>query len=188
MEAPRRGRGPVTRLAPGASHPRRTTGALTDDVSDGPELVVDLDVAPTDTPAYRDPHDPGQRARPVLDRVALVRSGPRVTAEVALRDGEVVHSAAVESRPTAAGDLRSVAQATIEATRGILDRRITIRVDRVDVVSVAGRHAVMVVVHLGAGDAEVSLSGSALVRDAAEEAAARAVLDALNRVLEQRTP
>jgi hypothetical protein len=82
--------------------------------------------------------------------------------------------------PTSMGVLRAVAEATLDALRGLADGRLLAAVDRVSLGSLAEPIATVVVTMMSERGEE-SLIGVSAVRDDPERAVMRATLDALNR-------
>ncbi len=117
-------------------------------------------------------------SRPVLQRVILTSSSGRAEAEVSLQGArEVVGSA--QGEKTAYG-LAVVAEATLKACSALVSH-LEVELRGASLVSVVGEQAVIVLVRLGE---EQDLLGCALLRNGpATDAAVRATLDAVNRVL-----
>lgn len=86
--------------------------------------------------------------------------------------------------PSTAG-LRLVANATVDAVTEML-RASAVEVSSAELVTVGAIQVAVVVVRLATSRGEQTLTGSALVRKDANDAVARATLDALNRVIGQR--
>jgi hypothetical protein len=82
--------------------------------------------------------------------------------------------------PTSMGVLRAVAEATLDALRGLADGRLLAAVDRVSLGSPAEPIATVVVTMMSERGEE-SLIGVSAIRDDPERAVMRATLDALNR-------
>lgn len=126
-------------------------------------------------------------SRVVIDRVAVTQSGLTVSAEVVLRDGDDEHHGRAEASSSSSGRPRAIGQATLDAVRPLLDGRGLLELEGIDLVDVLGRRLAIALVHLRTDRSELTLTGSALVRDADPDAIARAVLDALNRtIIEER--
>lgn len=140
--------------------------------------VVQLDAEAVEAPA--------SSVRVAIDRVTESHSGLTVTAEVDLRVGDEVRRHVHDGAATPAGRHRAVAGATLAGVRELLAAvDVLLELDGVDIVDVGGHTtAVSVLTQRGPRGAEV-LSGTAIVRDAAADAVARSVLDAINRTLER---
>lgn len=125
----------------------------------------------------------GLERRPLVQRVVLSATTTAAEAEVALggtSENEVVGLASGEKTPHG---LKVLAQATLDAcARLVEDFQAELR--GASLVKVVGEEAVIVLVRLGG---ELDLLGSALLRQASSsEAAVRATLDAVNRLLLRR--
>ena len=81
------------------------------------------------------------------------------------------------------GRQRAVAHATLAALRPLLADSTHAELEGVDLVEVAGHRLAIVVLQVRSARTEISLSGTALVNDSADDAIARSILDALNRTL-----
>ena len=122
-------------------------------------------------------------SRVVIDTVTVSQSGRAVRAEVAIRDVDQVHRGSVEGGASASARQRAVAQATLAAIEPLLEEGTIVDLEGTDLVSVFGRQLAVALLHVRTARTEVTLTGTALVREAAPEAVARAVLDALNRTI-----
>lgn len=137
-------------------------------------------------------------------RISLVRLGarrplghgprPRLTAvsldlgqlTVSLTEGDSVWLGAVQaSDPPTAHD---AAQGTVLAVRGLLGPGCEPRLSSLVEVELAGRPAHLAVIELAQAEGEATLLGAALVGGDPLLSAARAVLDAVNRKLQQPGP
>ncbi|HUF33821.1 MAG TPA: hypothetical protein VMN58_11510 [Acidimicrobiales bacterium] len=137
------------------------------------------EAAPTSPPAGTNTGE-----RPVVESVHLLRRGPRCSAEVALRAGEVEATGTVEGSAAASATLRLVAEATLDALRQLDGTAAQVTVETATVTSFGDRPVAMAVLVLMVPPYEELLTGSAPVRSMGEhEAVARAVLDATNRRL-----
>lgn len=135
--------------------------------------------APTDTPPPPDAPTAASVARPVLDAVhlALRSRGTSVGVELVSGDRRLRGSAGPVG-PTSV--LGAVAQATVRALEeGLLQ---SVEVDVTDVVEIGGDRIAMATVVASDGRTQQRLTGSTLVRGNIEDAMARAVLDATNRL------
>lgn len=126
---------------------------------------------------------PALDVRPAIEEVGVVRSGTTLDASVVLRDRDTTHRGEVSGTVSASGRLRAVARATLAAVRPMLEETTTIELEGVELVAIATHEIVVVVVQVGTGRSEATLSGTSVVHDTADDATARAVLDALNRTL-----
>ncbi len=107
-----------------------------------------------------------------------------VVVTVTLGHGDREQVGRARSVPTQQGLLRAVAEATVDAMRGLTGGRLVAGVDRV-AATVGGEPAIAtVVVSVVAGGHEENLLGASLVRDDPPRAVMRATLDALNRRVE----
>lgn len=122
-------------------------------------------------------------SRVVVDTVGISQSDVTVTVEVSLRDGDDRLAGTGEGPATAAGQRRATARATLEALRPLLDSGQAVELEGTEVTQVHGRMVAITLVHFGTRRGELTVSGSALVRDSETDAVARSVLDALNRTI-----
>lgn len=120
-------------------------------------------------------------SRVVIDRVAVTQGGSRATAEVTLRDGDDEHHGQADDASSTSGRHRAIAHATLAAVRPLLADGCVAELEGIEVTSVLGHQVAVALVDFHTGRSELTLSGSALIRDAEADAIARAVLDALNR-------
>ena len=128
--------------------------------------------------------EPPGSMRLAIERVGLANVGVRVTAEVELRAGDVVHRHEEHAAATANGRNRAVALATLGAVRSALGEIDgAIELDGVDLVEVGGATAAVTVLTQRGARGDEILSGVAVVREVTSDAVARAVLDATNRLL-----
>jgi hypothetical protein len=124
-------------------------------------------------------------SRVIVDTVGISQSDVTVTVEVSVRDGEEVLSGTGEGPATAAGQRRATARATLEALRPLLDEGQAVELEGTEVTAVQGRLVAITLVHFRTRRGELTVAGSALVRDSEPDAIARSVLDALNRTIEE---
>ena len=122
-------------------------------------------------------------SRVVIDRVGISQSDVTVTVEVSVRDGDETLSGSGEGPATAAGQRRATARATLEALRSLLDDDHAVELEGTDVTQIQGRNVAITLVHFRTRRGELTVAGSALVRDSEPDAVARSVLDALNRTI-----
>jgi len=152
---------------------------------------VDLDtlevVSPAAEPAKR-PAAPPSVARPVFSDIRVDRQGLDASVEVTLRSEGVTTTGRAEGLATAQATLRTAALATLDALRAIVGEDARLSLEWVEVLEAAGPGRPQIVQtavgHLSQRGEEVFV-GSALGRWNLQEAAVRAVLDALNRRLDQ---
>jgi hypothetical protein len=126
----------------------------------------------------------GSANRVVIDRVAVAQSGLRATIEVVLRDGEDELVGAAECAASPSARNRGVAHATLDAARPLIGSGLVVELEGIDVADVFGRRVAVSLVHLRDNRTDLTLAGSALVRDDEAGAVARSVLDALNRTID----
>lgn len=125
--------------------------------------------------------------RVVIDRVAVTQGGMSVTVEVVLRDGEAEFRGSAEGSSSGSGRYRAIAHATLDAVRPLLSEGCLVELEGVDLTTILGHTLAVALIHFRTDRSELTLSGSAVVRDAEPEAVARAILDALNRtIVEER--
>lgn len=125
--------------------------------------------------------------RVMIDRVAVAQSGASVSVEVVLRDGDTELRGDSEGSSSGSGRYRAIAHATLAAVRPMLGDDTRVELEGIDVATVLGRRVAITLIHFNTGRSDLTLSGSAVVRDAEPEAVARSVLDALNRtIIEER--
>lgn len=127
-------------------------------------------------------------SRVTIDHIAMTHAGLEVRAEVALRDGETALVGTGEGPATPAGRNRAVGRATLDAVRSLLGEGHVVELEGTDITGVLGRQVAISVVQFRAARGEHTVAGSALVRDATEDAIARSVLDALNRTIAEAAP
>lgn len=127
---------------------------------------------------------PAAAQRIVIDRVAVTLAGQEVRAEVHLRDGDAPLEGSADGPSTQLGQRVAVATATLAALAPLLDDRTRIDLEGCDVADVLGRRVAIALIGFRTGRGQHTVAGSALIRDAEPDAVARAVLDALNRTLE----
>ncbi len=126
-------------------------------------------------------------SRVVIERVGLTQVGLGVTAEVVLVDGEERFIGTAEASASAKGRARAVADATLAAAADLIGDDCRVDLDGIDLAEVVGQRVAVCVLQVRAAREEVTLAGSALVRDAEPDAIARSVLDALNRTISEAT-
>jgi len=122
-----------------------------------------------------------------LDHVHCEVQDNRIRARVQLSKAGLTHIGLASGLLPEANYERVIAQATINAVRMFTlfagaNHRVALH--DVDIITSAQPQTVLVSLRMGAGDESRFLSGSAAVRTDPREAAARAVLDGLNRQIE----
>jgi hypothetical protein len=122
-------------------------------------------------------------SRVIVERVGLSQSGVTVTAEVAVRDGDQTLVGTGEGPSSSTGQWRATARATLDALRPLLGDRSAIELEGTDLSDVLGRKVAITIIHFRTERGELTVAGSALVRDSEPDAVARSVLDALNRTI-----
>jgi hypothetical protein len=125
-----------------------------------------------------------------LEEVACEIAPARTRARVQLRNAGLEHVGLASSRPDEENWPQAVAQATLNAVRmyaGFAGADMQLALDAVNVVS-DPNPVVLVSITAGLEGHELSLLGSALLRDDPQRAVAKAVLQALNRQIERLTP
>lgn len=141
--------------------------------------------APADAPPPPEAAAPRTARRPVLDTVhiALRSRGTSVGVELVAGDRRLRGSAGPVGSTAV---LTAVAQATVRALEDGLHQ--SVEVDVSDVVEVGGDRIAMATVVASDGRTRQRLTGSTLVRGNVEDAMARAVLDATNRLWRVTSP
>lgn len=155
--------------------------------------VVQLD-EPSPSGASERPAGSVQEERAVsleaagVPRAAIVRLVTETAAfATEVRVGVAVNSnerAGMARGPSTAG-LRLVANATVDAVSEML-RAYAVEVTSAELVTIGAVQVAVAVVRLATSRGEQTLTGSAVVRKDANDAVARATLDALNRVIDRR--
>jgi hypothetical protein len=154
---------------------------------------VDLDTLEVVNPAPA-PEQPARPAtprtipRPVFSHITVDRRELDASVEVTLRSEGVTWTGRAEGLATAQATLRSAALATLEALRAIVGQEARLSLEWLEVLDAQGPGRPQIVQaavgHLSRKGEEVFV-GTALGRWNLQEAAVRAVLDALNRRLDQ---
>lgn len=122
-----------------------------------------------------------------LDEVRCDVQDGRIRARVQLSKGGLTHIGLAAGTLPEATCERVTAQATVNAVRQFAvfaGADQTVVLHDLDVISSPAANTILVSLKTGQGDDSRFLSGSAPVRDGAQVAAARAVLDGLNRQVE----
>ena len=126
---------------------------------------------------------PAAEVRLSVEAVAYRLQGRTARAEVSLRLGDAVFLGTAEGPASSRHRLRLAAEAAAAGVKQTPGGRLDVVVEDVGWFSVGHQPVIACVVTLADGRSEEPLSGSAPVRRDAVEAAARAVLSALNRRL-----
>lgn len=146
------------------------------------------DAAPRARAAPQAPAAPRSAARPVFSNLTVDRHDLDASVQVTLRSAEETWTGRAEGLATAQATLRSAALATLEALRTILEPDARLSLEWIEVLQSPGPGRPQVVQtavgHLSRKGEEVFV-GSALGRWNLQEAAVRAVLNALNRRIDQ---
>lgn len=122
--------------------------------------------------------------RMVIDHVAITHAGGEVRASVGVRHGDEV----LEGRASASASPHGRVQAVAEAALGAAQTALGVSMSTLrgaELATTCGHRVATCVIEIGTGRARHAVIGSALVRDAEEDAVARSVLDALNRTLSE---
>lgn len=129
--------------------------------------------------------DATKERRVTISRVEVVNQGLAANVRVHILDGDVEREGADEGPASNAGRRRAVARATLQAIRPLLGEGRVVEVENVDVAEVHGHEVALCFVHFHTSAGELTNCGSALVRKDESDAVARAVLDAVNRVIDE---
>jgi hypothetical protein len=122
-------------------------------------------------------------SRVIVEQVGLSQSGPTVAATVVVRDGDEQLNATVEGGASQAARNRTVGRATLQAIEPLLAASGIVELEGIEMMRLAGVEVAVSVVHVRTDRTELTLSGSAVVRETPADAVARSVLDALNRTM-----
>lgn len=124
--------------------------------------------------------------RPVLDDVSTQRSGMRSLVRVTLQNEEQTATGFSEGSVASVARCRLIVSATLGALRQLEPSAECIDVDSAAVTRVGGHDVAVVTVVFVLGTTELTVAGSAVVREHQDDqAVVRAVLDATNRRLSQ---
>jgi hypothetical protein len=121
--------------------------------------------------------------RLVLDHVTVTHAGAAVRVNVAVHDGGGATEGYSEGTATPTGRTGAVARATLSAVRPHLPVSTLVELEGAEVVPQFGHRVATCLLRAQGSRGDRLLVGAALVRDAEEDAVARSVLDALNRVV-----
>ena len=123
--------------------------------------------------------------RVALSRVSITQSASDASVTVVVTDSDgVEHVGTTASEVSGAGQRMAAGTATIQAVEGVVTATTTLTLAGLDEVRCGGVDVMLAVVEVRAARTMLTLTGSAVIRRGAIDAAARAVLDALNRVLQ----
>jgi len=123
-------------------------------------------------------------ARAALRAVSESPNGTRTTLEVTLRHDDRDHTGTATGPTVASARLRLIGEATIDAIERTFETMPPIALDSIAVTSVGTRDVVVaVLVTVGQRGSEDLNVGSSIAAGATDEAAVKAVLNALNRRL-----
>lgn len=123
--------------------------------------------------------------RVALTRVSITQSSADASVTVVVTDSDgVEHVGTVSSEVTAAGQRMAAGAATIQAVDAVIAPATSLTLAGLDQVRCGGTDVMLSVIEVRAARTMLTLTGSAVVRRGEIDAAARAVLDALNRVLQ----
>ena len=117
--------------------------------------------------------------------VRLVSETASFTTEVRIAVAVNGHERSGSSRGPSTSGLRLVAGAAVDAVAEML-RASAVEVTSAELLAIGVVQVAVVVVRLATSRGEQTLTGSAVVRKDANDAVARATLDALNRVIDRR--
>lgn len=129
-----------------------------------------------------------RRPRPGIVRVDLAATDLEARAHVVLAAPDRTAAGDATSTATWRGHHRAVAAATVVAVEELVGGRVRIELDHVDVATYGPDRTALVGLTLVTGSGAERLSGSAVVREDECRAVVRAVLDALNRRIEDLLP
>jgi hypothetical protein len=142
--------------------------------------VVQLD---DDDPIVID--QPGAPTRVALTRVSVTQAASETTVTVVVADAEgLEHVGMATGAASVAGQRAATSEATLNAIREVLGETAAAAIRALQIIPCEGVDAVLAVVDVRAARSEMTLTGSALVRRGETDAIARALLDALNRVIQ----
>jgi hypothetical protein len=156
--------------------------------------VVQLDetTAPAQSPAPEAPTQPQQpepqpmpfdSRRPALTRLTTETAAYTTEVRIGVQAG--AHERAGMARGPSTSGLRLVASATVDALADLLSAS-AVEVQSAEMMTVGLVQLAVVVLRMATARGDQTLTGSAIVRKDANDAIARATLDALNRVLNAR--
>jgi len=126
--------------------------------------------------------DDGRRV--TISRVAVTNQGLASHVKVDISHEGTDLEGIDEGPSSNAGRRRAVARATLNAIRPLLSGGRAVEIEGVEVAEVLGHDVAMCFVHFHTPHGELTNCGSAMVRGDESDAVARAVLDAVNRAVE----
>lgn len=124
----------------------------------------------------------GSARRVTVRRVSVANEGLVTVAEVVLDGPEGSLQGRADGPSSASGRRRAVARATLDALRPTLPEDRHLEVEGVEVVAMTGTPVAVCLVHVHTTTGGRSRSGSAVVGGDENDAVARCVLDATNRL------
>lgn len=127
-------------------------------------------------------------ARVIIERVATSRAGLTTNAEVVLLDGDERYTGIGEGAASPQGTQRAVAYATLHAAHELIGDECRVDLEGITVTAGLGQAIAVSLLQVRTTRETITLTGSALVREAEPDAIARAVLDALNRTIGEPAP
>lgn len=127
----------------------------------------------------------GGGRRVTIRRVVVTNQGLAARVHVTIGDGDDELEGEDEGPSSNAGRRRAVARATLAAIRPLLGEGRAVEVEGVEVAEVLGHEVAMCFVHFHTPHGELTNCGSAMVRGDESDAVARAVLDAVNRAIQE---
>lgn len=125
--------------------------------------------------------------RIALARVSVTQAASETSVTVVIADGDgIEHVGTATSQASVTGLRSASAQATLQALEELAGEGTTAALQALDIVDANGTDVVLAVVSARVGRSEMVLTGSAQVRRGETDAIARAILDALNRLMQTR--
>lgn len=123
--------------------------------------------------------------RVALSRVSITQSSSDASITVVVSDDDdVEHVGTTASDVSPAGQRQAAGIATLQAVEDLLAPATTLSLNGLELLRCGGADVVLAVVEVRAARTQLTLTGSAVVRRGEVDAAARSVLDAINRVLQ----
>lgn len=121
--------------------------------------------------------------RVALSRVSITQSPQETSVTVVLTDTDGIEHVGQVDHVALNRQQHAAALATIEAVQGLVGEHTLLALAGLELVRVGGVEAALATIDVRAERSQVALVGSAAVRRGDVDAVARAVLDALNRIL-----
>jgi hypothetical protein len=149
-------------------------------------LGITLDHKKVSVAQVQGPHRPAPEAaspRLQFSDVSISLAGQTAEATVHIRLQDGVYEGSAQGSSSTAGQVKTVAAATLKAIQACLPANQMMMVEDAVVTTVGGHQVVTVVVTLGGSRSDEVLCGSSLVRQDTVKAAVFATLDAVNRRL-----